>query len=65
MEKIYIKPETHVHTLRTDSIMIQISVGEGGNHIAETKAAHKFINDDEEESVADYSDDVSRSPFDL
>lgn len=66
MKQTYSKPELYIHQLKIENLMVIISVGEGGNHVAETTTVHRILDDDDDyESASNYSDAVSRSPFDI
>ncbi|MCQ2255707.1 MAG: hypothetical protein MJZ29_09425 [Bacteroidaceae bacterium] len=68
MKQTYSKPELYIHQLKIENLMaiIHISVGEGGNHVAETTTVRRILDDDDDyESASNYSDAVSRSPFDI
>lgn len=68
MKKTYNKPELYIHHLKIENLMqVTISIGEGdGGNVAETTTAHRILDDDDDyESASNYSDAVSRSPFDI
>lgn len=68
MKQTYSKPELYIHQLKIENLM-GVGMTYGGNNggnIAETTTVRRILDDDDDyESASNYSDAVSRSPFDI